>query len=178
MELNDLLARTGGLQAIARELGITDAEAAAGAAALGPAIVGGFAKQVQAHPAGIGGLGELLRQFGDDDLLDNVVGPEPTDVSRGNSILGQIFGSKEVSRTVARDAETRTGLDTSILKKMLPLIAMIVAGQLSRQQKGGDVSAGGGPLGGLGGILGSILGGVTGGAGRNPLDEILGKLGR
>ncbi|MBA2290922.1 MAG: DUF937 domain-containing protein [Gemmatimonadales bacterium] len=176
MELNDLLARTGGLQAIARELGITDAEAAAGAAALAPAIVGGFEKQVEAHPGGNGGLGELLRQFGDDDLLDNVVGPEATDVSRGNSILGQIFGSKEVSRAVAQDAAPRTGLDSSILKKMLPLIAMIVAGQLSRQQKSGAPSAGGGALGGLGGILGSILGGGSGG--RNPLDEILGKLGR
>ena len=64
----------------------------------------------------------------------------------------------------------------ALLKKMLPIVAMLVAGYLSSQknkpgQPGGlnDVlgqvigsmggTAGGGPGGGLGGVLGSILGG-------------------
>ena len=176
MQINDLLARTGAITAIARELGITDAQAAAGATALAPAIVGGFEKQVEAQPAGLAGLGPLLEQLGGDNLLDDVIGTEPTDVSRGNNILGQIFGSKDVSRTVAQDAAPRSGLDPALLKKMLPMLAMIVAGYMSRQQKGGMAAPGGGLGGGLGGILGSVLGGGRGG--QNPLDAILGKLGR
>ena len=158
MDFNEILAGTGGLQAIARELGITPAEAAAGASALTPAVINGFERRAAADPTRGGGLSDLIEQLGGDSLLDNVVGQEPTDVSRGNNILGQIFGSKDVSRGVAREAAPRTGLDPSILKKMLPMLAMIVAGQLSRQRNSGPAS-GGGILGGLGGLLGGLLGG-------------------
>jgi len=36
-----------------------------------------------------------------------------------NDVLGQIFGSKDVSRTVAQSAAEETGLEPSLLKKML-----------------------------------------------------------
>ena len=61
MQLNDVLAQMGGLQSVARELGVSESQAASGAAALLPAILGGFKKQAQAQPAGLGGLGELLK---------------------------------------------------------------------------------------------------------------------
>jgi hypothetical protein len=179
MQITDILSQTGGLQSIARELGVTEAEAQSGAAALTPAILGGFKKQAQAQPTGIEGLGGLLGQLGGGGLLDDVVSPQPTNVSRGNNILGQIFGSKDVSRTVAQNAASKTGLDPSLLKKMLPMIAMLVAGYMAKQQRSGEAqpSAGGG---GLGGALGGLLGG-SGGIGSmldmdrdgNPLDDIL-----
>ncbi len=159
MEYTDVMAGTGGLQAIARELGISDAEAAAGAAALTPAVISGFERRAAAETTGTGALGDLIEQLGGTSLLDNVIAPEPTDVSRGNSILGQIFGSKDASREVAREAAPRSGLAPAILKKMLPMLAMIVAGQLSRQRGSGAGAAGGGLLGGLGGLLGGMLGG-------------------
>lgn len=59
MQITDILAQAGGLQAMARELGISEAEAATGAAALAPAILGGFKKQAQAQPMRI--AGERLR---------------------------------------------------------------------------------------------------------------------
>lgn len=37
-------------------------------------------------------LGGLLGQLGGSGLLDNVLSAEPTDVGRGNDVLGQIFG--------------------------------------------------------------------------------------
>ena len=107
MQITDILNQTGGLQSMARELGITEAQAASGATALAPAILGGFKKQAQAQPAGLEGLGGLLGRLGGGGLLDDVVAPKPTDVSRGNDVLGQIFGSKDVSRTVAQSAGTR-----------------------------------------------------------------------
>ena len=191
MQITDILNQTGGLQSIARELGISESEAASGAAALAPAILGGFQNQAQNQPGGAEGLGGLLGQLGGGDLMDNVVQPQPTDVAPGNQLLGHIFGSKDVSRTVAQNAATQSGLQPSILKKMLPMLTMLLAGYMARQA-GQRAGAGGGGLGsvlggmlgggGLGGALGGILGGLGGGAGTggtgtstgNPLNDILG----
>ena len=200
MNITDILAQMGGLDSMARELGVSEGEAKSGVEALLPAILGGFKKQAQGQPAGLEGLGGLLGQLGGSSLLDNLLGPQPTDVSRGNDVLGQIFGSKDVSRTVAQSASERTGLDTSLLKRMLPMLAMAVAGFLARQQGGGAGAQPERAGGGLGGLLGGLLGGRSSGrsapAGRgaggiasvldldgdgNPLDDILqmaGKLGR
>jgi hypothetical protein len=191
MNITDLLAQAGGLQSIARELGIDQQQAATGAEALAPAILGGFQKRAQAQPEGPGGLGELLGQLGGGGLLDQVLAPQPTDVSAGNDVLGQIFGSKDVSRTVAQSASAKTGLDPALLKKMLPLLAMLVTGLMAKGGTGNTPGTGGG-LGGLGGMLGGMLGGgqrAGGGLGGlagmldangdgNPLDDILRNFGQ
>ena len=69
MPFTDMLAQTGGLQSIARELGVSEAQAARGADALLPAILGGFKKQTQSQPTGLAGLGGLLGQLGGGGLL-------------------------------------------------------------------------------------------------------------
>lgn len=187
MQITDLLAQTGGLESIARELGISKAEAASGAAALAPAVLGGFKKQAQAQPGGLDGLGGLLGKLGGGGLLDDVLGQQPTQVNRGNDVLGQIFGSKDVSRTVAQNAASTTGLSPDLLKKMLPLVAMLVTGYMAKQKAGAGA-------GGLGGLLGGLLGGGRGGAqaaGKgglaslldmngdgNPLDDIMRMVGK
>ncbi len=163
MQITDILAQMGGFQSMARELGVSEAEAESGAEALIPAILGGFKKQAQSQPAGLEGLGGLLGQLGGGGLLEQVLAPQPTDVSQGNEVLGQIFGSKDVSRTVAQNAAAQSGLDPSLLKKMLPMLAMLVAGFIAKQQNAGAAtqpSAGGG---GLGDLLGGLLGGRAGG---------------
>ena len=189
MQPTDILAQTGGLQAMARELGISENQAATGSSALLPAILGGFQKQA-AQPNGIQGLGGLLGNLGGGGLIDDVVSPHPTNVGRGNELLGHIFGSKEVSRTVAADAPAKTGLDPSLLKKMLPIVAMVAAGYMAKQRGAGAGSGAQSPSagGGLAGVLGGLLGGR--GAGQasrggglggvldmngdgNPLDDIL-----
>jgi len=182
MQITDILAQMGGLQSIARELGVSEGQAASGAEALAPAILGGFKKQAQAQPAGLDGLGSLLGQLGGGGLLDQVLGPQPTDIGQGNNVLGQIFGSKDVSRSVAQNAASQTGLDAGLLKKMLPMLAMLVAGYMAKQQGGAAAAqppAGGGlgglgGAGGLGGLLGGLLGGAqAGGAGTGGLGAML-----
>lgn len=196
MQLTDILSQMGGLQAIARELGVSESQAASGAEALLPAILGGFKKQTQSQPSGLDGLGGLLGQLGGGGLLDQVLAPQPTDLNPGNEVLGQIFGSRDVSRAVAQNASVRTGLDTTLLKKMLPMLAMVVTGMMAKQQGGAaeQPSQGGG---GLGDLLGSLLGGgqaggsasAGGGLGGlasmldlnrdgNPLDDILKMIGK
>ncbi|HPK65122.1 MAG TPA: DUF937 domain-containing protein [Thermoanaerobaculia bacterium] len=153
MQITDLLAQMGGLQDMARQLGISQKQAESGAAALLPAILGGFKKQAQAQPTGLEGLGGLLGQLGGGGLLDAVLGTKPANVNQGNDVLAQIFGSKDVSRTVAQQASAKSGLDPALLKKMLPMLAMMVTGFMAKAQ--GGASAGGG--------LGSLLGGLLGG---------------
>lgn len=164
MNLTDILAQAGGLQSVARDLGLSQDEAAAGAEALLPAILGGMKRQAQAQPAGLEGLGGLLGRLGGGGLLDQVLSPQPTDPSQGNEVLGQIFGSKDVSRAVADNAASKSGLDSGVLRKMLPLLAMLVTGFMAKQAGGVGQAQEGGGLGGLGGLIGS-LGGLFGGAG-------------
>ena len=164
MNLTDILAQAGGLQSVARDLGVSEDQAAAGAEALLPAILGGMKKQAQAQPAGLEGLGGLLGQLGGGGLFDQVLSPQRTDPSQGNEVLGQIFGSKDVSRTVADNAASQSGLDSGLLRKMLPLLAMLVTGFMAKQAGGAGQASESGGLGGLGGLIGS-LGGLFGGAG-------------
>lgn len=186
MQITDVLAQMGGLQSMARELGVSESQAASGAEALIPAILGGFKKQAQAQPAGLEGLGGLLGQLGGGGLLDQVLAPQPTDLSPGNEVLGQIFGSKDVSRTVAQNAASQTGLDSNLLKKMLPMLAMLVAGYMAKQGSTSQAAPPAAEGGGLGDLLGSLLGGRSAAGGApglgslldmngdgNPLDDIL-----
>lgn len=194
MDLTEMLKQSGALSSIARELGIDEATAMKGAGALLPAVAGGFKKQATGQPAGLEGLAGMLGGLGGGGLLDAVLSPGATPVDQGNEVLGQIFGSKDTSRAVAGQAAQATGLDASLLKKMLPMLAMAAAGYMAQRSAGG---AGAGASGGLGGMLGQILGGVTGGGKAapqgglgglasmldldgdgNPLDDLLGMAGK
>ena len=193
MQIADVLQQMGGIQSMARELGVSESQASSASAALIPAILGGFKKQAQAQPTGLDGLGGVLAQFGGGGLLEEVLGAQPTNVNRGNDVLGQIFGSKDVSRAVAQNAASQTGLDPALLRKMLPMLAMLVGGLISKQG-GTSAAPQGGAAGGLAGMLGGLLGGGGSAApGRgagglasmldldgngNPLDDILRTLSR
>lgn len=163
MSVEQLLQQTNAVEAISRELGVDATTARAGASALLPAILSGFQNPVASggqqsamslgQGGGLGGLGGLigtLSGLGGGGLLDNVTSPQPTDTGKGNEILGQIFGSKDGSRAVAAGAASESGVEPSLLKKMLPLLAMIAAGYVMKRA-GGE--------GGLGGALGGMLGG-------------------
>jgi hypothetical protein len=200
MNMMDILNQAGGIGAIARELGVDEGTAASGAAALLPAILGGFKGQAQAQPEGLGGLIGMLGGMGGGGLLASVLGAGPSNVDAGNNVLGQIFGSKDVSRTVAADASAKTGISGDLLKKMLPLIAMAVAGYMANHAGGGQAASAPESGGGLGGMLGTVLGGMMGGNQQaapqsggmlgglgsmldmdgdgNPLDDIIGMAGK
>lgn len=167
--------------ALASQFGLSPEQANAAVGALLPAVLGGFKRAEQG-----GALGQVA------NIANNTAAPA-ADVDAGNSILGQIFGSKDVSRTVATHAAQQTGISDTVLKAMLPIVAGLVAQQAAKRM-------GGGALGGIaGGLLSSMLGGsqaqaapaqgglggMFGGLGGlasmldadhdgNPLDDILG----
>jgi len=189
MQVTGMLAQVGGLESMARELGVSESDIEHGADALLPAILGGLRKQALEQPGGFDGLGGLLTKLGGDGLMDEVLAPAPTDVGQGNVVLEEIFGSKEVSRAVAAEASDTSGLDAALLRKMLPMVAMLVTGFMAKQSSH-DASAEAATPEGGGGLLGGLLGGKsTGGLGGvvamldadgdgNPLDDIVRMMGK
>jgi len=176
MDIQSLLP-AGGIDALASQLGIPPEQARQGAESLLPSILGGFAQKAGGADAPEAAeLHEQLDSLGGADLADNVTGPEPTDTARGDQLLGHIFGSKDVSRQVAGQASQSSGLDPALLKKMLPILAMLVGGFMARRasSQGGGAGAGGG--GGLGGILGSMLGAAGGTGAGGGLGGMLGSI--
>jgi len=176
--LEQLLGANNGaaIDQVSRQFGLDPAQAKSAMDALLPTVAAGFQRSASA------GTGTGLEG--------------PTPVEHGNDVLGQIFGSKDVSRAVAQSAAANSGLDPALLRKMLPMLAMLVAGYAARQPGGGMRASGQAdsrPGGGLGGLLGGLLGGsqpaASGGSGfgslgglaamldtngdGNPLDDIL-----
>ncbi|HSP97986.1 MAG TPA: DUF937 domain-containing protein [Candidatus Dormibacteraeota bacterium] len=131
MTLQDLLDQaedSGTLDQIAQQLGIDKDVARQGMAQLAPAVARGLQRNAGASG---GGLDSLLAMFGG--------GGQPGQADLGDAILGQIFGSKDVSRNVAGHAASQTGLDSSLLKRMLPLVAsaaVMLLSQRARQNAG------------------------------------------
>jgi len=182
MSLAAMLQQSGAITSMARELGVDENTAKTAAGALLPAIVAGMGRSATggtSTPDPMGGLGSLagailggasgggssggglggaLAGGLGGGLLDAVLGTSPTPTAPGNDILGNIFGSKDVSRSVAGEVASLTGLDEGMLKKMLPILAMAVAGYMAKEATGGSTAQGGGSP--LGGILGSIVGGM------------------
>ncbi len=191
MQVAELLQQMGGMGTMARELGVDERQARSGAEALLPAILGGFKQQAQTQPAGASGLLGMLGRLGGGSLMDEVLGAKPTNLEHGNQVLGQIFGSKDVSRAVAQNAAGQTGLDPNILKKMLPMLGMLVAGYMSKQG-GAAPKASHDPASALGDMLrGRGTGQPAGRSGAggiadmldldgdgNPLNDVLGMLGK
>ncbi|MFQ3595757.1 MAG: DUF937 domain-containing protein [Sphingomonadaceae bacterium] len=157
-QLLNALGGAEGIAAMARDLGVDQGTVEKGAAALLPMVLGGFKQQAQAQPQGLAGLVGMLSNMGGGSLLDAVLAPKPTPVDQGNQVLGQIFGSKDVSRTVAQQAAGSTGLSPDLLKQMLPMVAMAAAGFMAKQASAAPAAGGG-----AGGMLGQVVSALTGG---------------
>jgi hypothetical protein len=158
---------------LARQFNLTPQQTEEAVAALLPAISRGL-KQSTETPEGFAGLLGMMAQenalpgmYDDDREAFGEQGRRT-----GNDALGMIFGSKDVSRAVADQAQRASGIGSSILKQMLPVvIGMILSGLLKglggggaqgRQMPAPQPGPGGG---GLGDILGEILGGGRGAPG-------------
>lgn len=137
-----LAAQDGGaVRQLAGRFGLDESQAATAIQALLPALAGGLAHRAQ-EPAGLESLLGALSGGRHEQYLDNpnTLAQEDT-VMDGNAILGHILGSKDVSRSVASQASAQTGLDNSLLKQMLPIVAAMAMGALSKQTNQGQAAA-------------------------------------
>jgi hypothetical protein len=180
---------------IGRQFGLNEAQTRAAFEQLTPVVAAGIRRNNQTDN-GLEGLLKALQAGGHSRYADD---PSALQFDRvaddGNAILGHVFGSKDVSRNVANQAADLSGVGSAVLKKLLPVIAAIVMGQLAKRMGGGKQTVpqggsgsspgGSGQGGGLGDILGDILGGgkqtvPQGGSGSSPggggLGDILGDI--
>lgn len=182
MNLIDILAQAQGGNAVrnmSRQFGLDDKQTRSALEQLAPMIAAGVRRNSQQGNGMVDLIGAL--QGGNHARHVDMDGDGIPDdmVNDGNNILGHIFGSKDVSRAVAAQAADSTGIGSGILKQMLPIIASMIMGSMSKktQEPGmGDIIGDllGGALGGTqsqnapgGGMLGQILGGLLkGGAKR------------
>ena len=138
--------------------------------ALIPALSAGI-KSNAGKPGGIEALLGALQGGQHSQYLDQ---PERLSQQQtrdeGNGILGHLLGSKDMSRNVASHASQK--IDQDILKQMLPLVATMVMGSLSKKSQEPDVMSGlmgmlsgtqpqpAPKASGLGGLLSGLLGGA------------------
>ena len=178
MGLADMLLNAhggGATELLAQRFGISPEQAASAVTALAPALASG----IQQNAASEGGLQSLLGALLGGQHQQYVENAEtlerPETIADGNAILGHVLGSKDVSRQVASQASAQTGLGADLLKQMLPVVAAMAMGVLTKHtvSPGGDQAPGAGEM--LG-TLGSILGGGQTPSSASALMGILGRL--
>ena len=139
MNINDLLFDKSNKDAIsefARDFGVDDSQAKDAISSLAKSLSVGLGQNTQ-DIKGLDNLMEALKKGNHSRYLDkpSVLGKKET-TADGNDILGHIFGNKDVSRHVAKKASKETGLGSSLLKKMLPVVAAMVMASLGKKMLG------------------------------------------
>lgn len=136
LNLFDMLANAqngNGVDALARQFGLSQQQAQAAVQALLPAFSQGL-KRNTADPYGVGAFLSALSSGQHANYFDDAAtAASPQGMAAGNDVLGQLFGSKDLSRAVAAQAAQATGIGQQVLQQMLPAIAAMIMGGLFKQ---------------------------------------------
>lgn len=134
------------MQNLARQYGISMQQTQAALDALLPAFSMGLQRQTQ-NPYAFGSLAQMMTASPYARFFEAPsTGIPPGANSAGNDVISRIFGSQEVAQAVAAQAAATSGVSMAILKQMLPVIAAMLMGGLSKTASSE----------GLGGMLGQF----------------------
>jgi hypothetical protein len=119
--------------------GLKDKVASGGATGLTETITGITFQQFADNPASLG---------------------SPAALEQGKSLLNQIFGGSEALSEITTKASESTGLGSPLLRSMLPVIASLLMGYISKSAAGDPAKATDmlSSLAGDGGIVGALKG--------------------
>ncbi|HLJ70085.1 MAG TPA: DUF937 domain-containing protein, partial [Roseiarcus sp.] len=175
-----------GVNNLASQFGLTPDQAQSAVQAVIPA----FSQALQRMGQDPNALGGVLAHIASGAHQGSFADPSQAAASAqaGGNVLGQIFGSPQVSANISQQASRVSGVSPEIIQAMLPVVASMLMGGLmhsmNSQGLGGvlgqlanAVTASGGlgsvleggagqagqSGGGLGGLVGSVLGGLLGG---------------
>jgi hypothetical protein len=173
--LDSIVSSPGALRQLGQSVGLSESQTQSALKALLPALSSGLKKNT-AQPAGLENLLSALNQGNHQKYLEQ---PEQVKdaqaVAEGNGILGHLLGNKETSRRVAERASQQTGIGGDVLKRLLPLVATMVMGALSKQSAPARTEARSGTGGDLFGMLAPMLDADADGS---VADDLLGMAGK
>lgn len=141
MDLFDIVRQAQGGNAIAnmaRAFNLTPAQAEAAIKAVLPEL----ARGVERNTLSRGGIADLIEAMGSGRAARTMENPamfgHPAVQADGNAILGHILGpDKDSSRAAAQRASLSSGLGEGLIKMLLPYIAQMLMGALTKGTQGG-----------------------------------------
>ena len=144
MNITDLLfdkSNSGAISEVAKNFDLSDSQTKDAISSLAKSLSRGLGQNSQ-NDGSLGNLFDALKKGNHSRYLDNpsLLGRKETR-DEGNDILGHIFGNKDVSRHVTKRASKETGLSSTLLKKLLPIVATMVMGSLGKKMLGGSKKA-------------------------------------
>jgi len=122
------------VKSIAKQVGINLDDAGSIIGKLAPILMGGAKANLDSDRDS----GGLIKKIESNEYADIFNKPEEH-VSKGNfkdmgnDILAELTGSKEKSREVAHHVEKETGISSSIIKSVLPMLAPMIIGALTNK---------------------------------------------
>ncbi len=136
MNLLETILHSGGgsvVKNMSKSLGLGEAQTQGALGQLLPTVARALSKNASSGE-GLSNLLSALSRGNHQQYLDNPSLLGQADCAKeGNGILGHLFGSKDVSRSIATRASEQTGIGSDILKRMLPMVASLAMGALSQQ---------------------------------------------
>jgi hypothetical protein len=135
--LETLLSSGGGevVNKVAGQLGITSDQATSSMSALLPALAAGMKEKLASGDGS--GLSKLI---GDGSLTKFADNPStlttPAAIDQGKSLLGQIFGSQDLTGLISSVAE-KAGVSSGIVTSLLPIATSLLGGILAKHSAGG-----------------------------------------
>lgn len=143
-------------RALSSNLGISKKTANAVIPEMIPLIFGGLKRQMETQ-GGAARLDHILNKYGQADVLDRIdeevaVRAGRTDV---DARLGGLLGDAGVQASSM--VSNKFKLDPSVAAKLIPVLAPLILGALTKKRDTSPRTSGGGG-GGLGGLLGGLLG--------------------
>ncbi len=194
-----------GINNIASQFGLSPEQAQAAVKALMPGMSMGLQNQATTTD-GLSSIINMMTGGAHQEAFNNPAATAaPQTAAAGTDVLNQIFGGKLVTDAVAQHASAVSGVSSSVMQSLMPVIASMVMGGLFKGASNNGLGnllnaatgAGGGGLAGMlqqamggmagagaqaapGGMLGGLLGGLMGGGqpqqGGGMLGNILGGL--
>ncbi len=139
MAILTTLQRSGGIDALARDLGRVPADAALGVSCLLPAMLSGMRRAAAERGAGLTGLQSLiesLEALGGGQLAAGLLASDGADPAAGYAVLRLIIGDDDRCRELVHACAATSGRSTDELGRMLPLLAKLVAGYVCARNAG------------------------------------------
>lgn len=169
------------MKGIAKQFGLDENQMNKTVEALMPAFSTGLKRNTQT-PDAMGNFMKALSSGNHSQYFEDITkAATPEGMADGNNILGHLFGSKDVSRAVAAQAEAASGVGQDVIKQLLPILASTIMGGMFNQTNDSMKAMSGGSGNVFGDLMGQMMSAGQGGAanqsaGNNPLGDLMGQM--